>query len=58
MESNTKSANAEKHLQSLLSYHTEEGNHLKTNSLEQNFEGTYDSVATAKTRGEVRAGLS
>ena len=28
------------------------------NSLEQNFEGTYYSVATAKTRREVRAGLS
>ena len=42
----------------LLSYHTEEGNHLKTYSLEQNFEGTYHSFATTKTRGEVRAGLS
>ena len=42
----------------LLSYHTEEGNHLNTYSLEQNFEGTYHSVATAKTRGEVSAGLS
>ena len=34
------------------------GKSLKTYSLEQNFEGTYDSVTTAKTRGEVRAGLS
>ena len=34
------------------------GKSLKTYLLEQNFEGTYDSVATAKTRGEVRAGMS
>ena len=41
-----------------ISYHTEEGNLLKIYPLEPNFEGIYDSVATAKTPGEVRAGLS
>ena len=35
----------------------DEGNHLKTYSLDQNLEGTYYSAATAKTRREVRAGL-
>ena len=32
---------------------SDEGNHLKTYSLQQNFKGTYHSVAIAKTRGNL-----